>query len=145
MIKKRVVLNNITAVGIHVLLCLMAFILLIILSGLGHVSYAILTVIHTIVVLLLYYLSGRIILSSTHENRANLLSVIALAVIGIAGVTASMFNPDSIVVLMSFYPLITAFYYVRDGFGVIILFSISLLPALAMWIGLRLQKPKTED
>jgi len=145
MIKKRVVLNNITAVGIHVLLCLMAFILLIILSGLGHVSYAILTVIHTIVVLLLYYLTGRFILSSAYVNRDNLLSVIALAVIGIAGVTASMFSPDSIVVLMSLYPLITAFYYMRDGFGVIILFSISLLPALAVWIGLRLQKPKTED
>jgi len=141
---KRIVLNNVIAIGIHALLCLMTFILVFAPSGLGHIEYIILTIICTIVVLLLYCLSGRFLLRSTYVIRANLLSVVALAIIGIVGVVASVFNPDSIVVIMSIFPLITAFYYMRDGFGIIILFSISLFPSLAMWIGLRRQKPKTK-
>ena len=142
---QRIIINNVVAVGIHLLLCLMTFVLLIIPSGFGHVEFALLTVIHTIVVLLLYCLSGRFILRSTYVSRANLLSVVALAVLGVVGIIASMYNPELIVVIMSVYPLITAFYYMRDGFGIIILFSVSLFPALAMWIGLRLQKPKANN
>jgi len=132
----KIILNNIISIGIHALLCLAMYLLLISPISVGHVGSIVLSIVYTIAFLFMYYLSGRLFLHNTHNIWMNLASVAALALGVVVGMLLARNRGGLVVINFPFYPLMLLSPKVVRFFPTVALCTISLLPSLAMWIGI---------
>ena len=141
----KILLNNAVSIGIHGVLCLLSFFIIVTLGLQFRIkSPYFFMIFYTIIVFSLYCLSGRFILRNTHGVWTSLLSVTLLAVIVTVAMLAARSRSSLVVMNMSFFPLIDAFHYLplprfiseTKSLGLSFLCLIACLPSLAMWIGM---------
>ena len=135
----KIVTNNAITFGIHVLLCLVTWLIIIAPFPLTHIGSVIFSITYTIAFLLLYYLCGRFILHSTGDVWTDLASVTALAIIITSGMLLGKLSEVFLIVTMPYYPVAITLEY-SVGIPQIIdkLFTVAipLLPSLFAWIGM---------
>jgi len=84
----KIILNNILAIGIHMVLCAVVYLLIVIPFPFSLNKYAggiLFNAFFTILLYTVYFMSGRFILSNTHNIRLNLVSVVGLVAVIIIG------------------------------------------------------------
>ncbi|MCL1790041.1 MAG: hypothetical protein FWG40_01570 [Peptococcaceae bacterium] len=128
--------NNLIAIAIHLCLCVVLLYPLTFLLRTEGVVAVLSVTAYTIFVVLVYFISGKTILSNAGNSLIDILSVIVLAMLIIV-ITFTLYDSAlEYIIRVPFYPIGVTISYFLHTKEMYVYLVMSLLPSLIMWIGL---------